>query len=899
MFRVKCFILVLILVPFHLKAQVLKGKITTSSGEAIPYASVYIRELKQGTTSNTKGDYEIRLPAGKYDVIYQSLGYSPVFYTVNISEQTIVKDIVLPLQYYEIPEVRITATGEDPAYGIMRKAIGLAPYYLNYISHYKAEVYLKGDLLIKKIPRLLQKAIKAEARNDQGTSVSTNNLKEGDAFMMESFNEVEFTAPDKYTQKVISVNSTFPDQGDNVSPMDFINASFYQPLIANLLISPLSPQAFSYYRFRYLGASPQGNYTINKIQVIPKIKSQQLLEGTIFIIEGLWCLHSVDLTNDNIAGKVHIQQVYVPVQDDIWMPVSHKFEIDFSMIGIKADVSYGGSVKYLEVKPNLSLRKPESINANREVSPGASQATGDVPVSRNQQKIGKILGKDELSNRDMVELSRLMNKESEKTRPDTIRKNLEVKDNVTRTVEKDAGKKDSAYWAGIRPVPLSETELRSIIKHDSIRRESSILAVKTDSLSKSGQKKDKRFKRTLNHLAFGNTWSDTSGFSVNYSGLLNIASLRFNTVDGFTFGQDFRISKDWKNKTGFTIAPSLRWAFSREKLMLIVNGNYRIDRMKQNQLYFRVGTTSMDLSSGGSINPFLNSVTSLFMRRNYLKLYESDYLTVGYRTEIANGFRIDLAAGKEYRHVLENTTNYSFSKSSRAYSDNLPDNPYLDISSSNPVNFPNDQGHLEFVTNVTFTPRQKYSIYDGRKVSRGSDWPTFSFTWKHGINELSALGYDNKQYDLFLIGASKKYNSGAFTEFGWSFRTGGFADNRYLPFFDFVHFNSQPLLVTIDDYQDAFRLPAYYSLSTPELFAEAHVKYTTPYLLLKYLPGVSKTLMRENLSLSWLGTRYHPGYTELGYSVSEIFLLGEFGVYAGFENLKYKRFGVRIVIRIG
>ena len=81
----------------------------------------------------------------------------------------------------------------------------------------------------------------------------------------------------------------------------------------------------------------------------------------------------------------------------------------------------------------------------------------------------------------------------------------------------------------------------------------------------------------------------------------------------------------------------------------------------------------------------------------------------------------------------------------------------------------------------------------------------------------------------------------------------------------------------LNDYQDAFMLPAYYSLSTPEFFGEAHIKYTTPYLLLKYLPGLSKTLMRENLSLSWLGSVNNRIYTELGYSISELFLSGRSG----------------------
>lgn len=258
-------------------AQILRGRISGLSGDPIPYSTVYIRELKQGTTSNTKGDYELRLPAGKYTVIYQSLGYEPILFDITMADEPIIKDVILPVQYYQIPEVRITASGEDPAYGIMRKAIGLAPYYLNNISYYKADVYLKGNLLINKIPRLIRKSMEREAKKESGSSEGSTTLKEGDVYLMESYNEIEFTAPEKYIQKVISFNSTFPEQGNEISPMEYVSASFYQPVIADMAISPLSPNAFSHYNFKYLGASPQGNYIINKIQVIPKRKSQQLL----------------------------------------------------------------------------------------------------------------------------------------------------------------------------------------------------------------------------------------------------------------------------------------------------------------------------------------------------------------------------------------------------------------------------------------------------------------------------------------------------------------------------------------------------------------------------------------------------------------------------------------------
>jgi hypothetical protein len=878
-------------------AQILKGKITSQSGDPVAYSTVYIQELKQGTTSNTKGDYEIKLAAGTYTVMYQSLGFEPVIYNITLTDKTITKDVMLPVQYYQIPEVRITASGEDPAYGIMRKAIGLAPYYLNNISYYKANVYLKGNLVINKIPRLIKRSMKIEAKNESGSSASSTTMKEGDAYLMESINEIEFTAPDKYVQKVISFNSTFPEEGNEISPMEYISASFYQPVIADMAISPLSPNAFSHYNFKYLGATPQGNYTINKIQVIPKRKSQQLLEGTIYIIDDLWCLQSVDLTNENLVGKIRVQQLYIPVQDGVWMPVSDKFEINIGFIGFKADAGYAVSVKYDDVKPNLSLQKPKLIaDFTSRNTTAVPQPAPDTTRTKTKKQIDKLLEKEELSNRDMVKLSRLMEKESEKSVTDSAKKSLEIKDNTTRTIEKDAAKKDSAYWAEIRPIPLSDLEIKSIRISDSIKVVSSLRESKADTASAKGKKEKSKFLTGVKNIGLGHTWSDTTGFSFNFGGLINLKNLYFNTVDGFVYGFDFRFSKSFRKNRTLTIIPDIKYAFSREQLMWRLNANYRFNPMKQREIFLRTGMTSKDIGNGGGINPFLNTITTLMFEQNYLKLYESDYFLLGYRSEIVNGLNLELTSLFELRKVLENTTDFTVINTSREYSDNIPDNSYLSPG-ADPVYSLRNQDHAAVTAKITYVPYQKYRLEGDKKIPAGSDWPVFSLSWEHGINDFRNNNDLVNHYDMIRADIHQRKEIGAFSEFRWRVRAGGYLDNRELTFFDFFHFNPQPIPVLINDYEDGFMIPAYYSMSTPEAFGEVHFKYTTPYLLLKLLPGLSNTLMRENLSLSYLGSRYHPNYTEIGYSMSEIFFLAEVGVYVGFEDLSYKSVGAKLILR--
>lgn len=874
-----------------LNAQFLKGKITDKNGEPVQYATVFFQEIRQGTTSNPKGNYEIRLQPGNYTVIYQSLGYEPYMTTISISVDTIIKNIVLTEQYYQIPEVKITEKGEDPAYYIMRRAIGLAPFYLNHINHYKAEVYLKGNLYIKKIPKIIRRSLKIEAgRNSKDSPDIKIVIKEGDSFLLESYNEIEFTAPDKYIQRVISVNSSFPAQGDDISPMDYIKASFYQPVIAEVAISPLSPSAFSYYKYKYLGASLQGDRTVNKIEVIPKTKSPQLFAGTIYIIEDLWCIHSVDLSNENMAGKIHIKEVHIPVQDDIWMPVSHYFEMNFGIMGLRADVFYRSSVKYVKVEPNKNLQKPDPLTVS--YTSGAN-IVSDTLMTRTKKKIEEILSKKEMSNRDMIRLADLMNKESASSIRDSVVKKLEIKDNTKYIIEKDAGKKDSAFWAEIRPIPLSDNEIRILSEKNNENR---LRSMKSDSSVSAVHKKKIPFVRDLRYLAFGHTWSDSTGFRFTSGGLINLKSFGFNSVDGFLAGTDFRISKRLKNNWNIALYPDIRYAFSREKVLWRANMNITHGGMKPGRIFIQSGMTSRDISSGGGVSSLLNSATSLLLKKNYLKLYESRYLNFGCEFEISNGFNLEINTGFDDRRVLENNTDFSFFKKSARYSDNVPDNQYLNNEEVY-SNLLYDQKQYSLGASIRLVPRQKYKIQNGNKIPAGSDWPDFLLSYKHLINTDGFFSAKYSHFNLFRLEVTQKLNTGAFREFKWMIRAGGYTDNRGIPFFDFFHFNSQTFPFLVYNYDDALMIPAYYSLSTPEFFTEGHIKYTSPYLLLKFLPGLNRTLVRENLIFSYLRSRYHPNYTEIGYSLSEIFLIGELGFYVGFDDLKYRAAAIKFSIR--
>ncbi|MDO8928390.1 MAG: carboxypeptidase-like regulatory domain-containing protein, partial [Bacteroidota bacterium] len=122
-------------------SQGIRGRITNEQNEAVPFANIYIPQLSTGTTSNIDGNYELKLPEGKWEILFQYLGYQTQTMALTIGKTFQEINIRLITQDYRIPEIKVLASGEDPAYYIMRRAIALAPYYQKQVSKYSCKVY--------------------------------------------------------------------------------------------------------------------------------------------------------------------------------------------------------------------------------------------------------------------------------------------------------------------------------------------------------------------------------------------------------------------------------------------------------------------------------------------------------------------------------------------------------------------------------------------------------------------------------------------------------------------------------------------------------------------------------------------------------------------------------------
>lgn len=877
--KLTIFVLLMLALPFAGLTHNLKGIVTAKDGTPIPYATIFIKEISFGTTTNDEGRFELDLEPGTYTANFRSLGYVPKIETIHIDQTTSEFAVVLEEQIMQLSQINIRKGGEDPAYPIMRKVIGLSYVHLNQISSYAADVYIRGTVKFDKISSLISNQLRKK----------DINIKSGDVLVNETLSQINFFAPDKYEQRIRSINSTFPKVVD-FSVDEFLGASLYQDNI-DLLFTPLGKNAFSHYNFRYEGFDQEGKYTINKIKVIPKRKSKQLFEGYIYIIEDLWCLHRAELNFDTPFGAVGFRLVFDEVRPGVWLPVGHNYTFNGGMLGVKGSARFGASIKYNKIKVNdqvlamIGITPSQSDISPKTVrEPESKKADKIQSVVKKDAKISALLDKEKLTNRDMNKLSKLMAREDKARQPDTL-KSLEIKDEVKIVIEKDANRRDTAYWAVMRPIPLSMDEMNSFKTRDSL------LSVRKEAGDSHSLVSHKHNYGIFNPLLFGfrqplkdSTWN------FKYDGLINSRRISFNAVDGWKIAQETEFTKTYKPGNALTLTPYIAYAFNRKALLATGTINYTYAPLKRGSLEITGGRNTLDYNPPSDmIHPLVNSVASLFFKQNFGRYYEGKFISASNEFDIFNGLVFSTFLKWNHITALQNATNFSFVNKDDFYKENIPSNRELTAESLE------NQTNTVLGLKITYTPRHFYRIKDGVKRMADSKFPSFYLEYKKGVDQLLGSVAD---FDYLGTGMlySKQWSSSS--SIATEIHSGWFPNNERLHFSDFAHAQTQTSPVLLKEYRHSFYLPGYYSLSTSDKFVKAFISVKAPYIALKYLPVLSNTLWREMVWCSYYTSPVKHNYVEVGYTLLEVLLSANVGVFAGFDDGKFNNIGLNMSFRI-
>ncbi|MET4082218.1 hypothetical protein ABIB40_002176 [Pedobacter sp. UYP30] len=380
----------------------LRGQVKDTNGEAVPFASVYVKNTTIGTSANLDGRYVLRLNKGTLTLVYKAVGYKPQENILNL-DGDVSLNVSLTPESYTLANVTIRANAEDPAYAIMRKAIKARKKHLEEVKAYSCNVYIKG---VQKLVGAPKKFMGTDIRK----TFDLDSNRKGIIYLSESESKFNFKRPDQIHEEMISSRISGRDNGFSFNKASDLVINFYNNyLLENTLssrgfISPLADNALFYYYYKYLGETTEDGVVIHKIQVIPRRENDPAFRGVIYIMEDSWRIYDTDLFLTKSAGinfidTLNIKQSFTKVKD-VYMPTTINFQFNGKVLGFKFAGYYVGVSSNYDLHPNFpkNFFSGEILKITELVNKKDSaywRANRPIPLTTDEQK--DYIKKDSIS----------------------------------------------------------------------------------------------------------------------------------------------------------------------------------------------------------------------------------------------------------------------------------------------------------------------------------------------------------------------------------------------------------------------------------------------------------------------------------------------------------------------
>lgn len=462
--------------------------------------------------------------------------------------------------------------------------------------------------------------------------------------------------------------------------------------------------------------------------------------------------------------------------------------------------------------------------------------------------------------------------------------------NEILSFEENANKKDSIYWKTNRPIPLTVEESNDYVKKDSIyvyRNSKTYL----DSTDKTYNKF--RIKDLLTGYNYRNSAKKTT---FTYNGIFDLKSASFNTVQGYNLASGFKWRQTNEEKgTNTLINTDVNYGFSDNRLRISGKYYHRFNKQNYANLSVSGGTKVNQFNSNQPISPLINSISSLFFKNNYMKLYNLEFAQINYGQDIANGMNLNGKLEFQQRKPLVNTTDFVIIKNKDWYDSNNP------LAPNDFVNPGFEKHHL---LKLTLSTRihfgNKYlSRPDGRYNIRNHKYPTLYFGYEKGF------AANDKKYDFEHLNTRLFYDLsiGNKGNLALNIKAGQFFNATNIAFIDFKHFNgNQTHIGGTDRYLNGFNLLPYYSYSTNKSYLETHIEHNDKGFIMNKIPLLNKlnaTLMLGFHSLSIPNKKPYSelsiGLDNLGFGKFKLFRLDYVRSYQNNQLVDGVVLGIKIL----
>jgi Family of unknown function (DUF5686)/CarboxypepD_reg-like domain len=864
----------------------IKGRITDAAGQPMPFCNVYIKTTGQNTTANENGNYQtVGLAPGTYEVIYQYVGYEPRTERVVIQGQAITLNITLTESTYNLGEVTVRASDEDPAYGIMRAAIARRKYYRDEISAFRCRTYIKGLARLTDVPGKLL----------GGLIDMTPDIKPGIIYLSESVSELTFRQPGRVQERMISSRVSGRTKGMSFNRAAGLNFDFYDNLVKSGfsergIVSPLANGAMTFYRFTLVGAtSGPGGKLINKIEVRPRHRRDPAFHGFIYIQDDTWRLTSVDLRLDQDAGieyvdEIRVEQVMGAVGEGsrVWRPLSQKINIQFEAFKFK------GNANFTTVYSQYDVRPAYPAAAEPRDEPVSSQLPAEVASTAAAKR------QEKHEQRKKVKPP----KRADAPRDSLFVGEIPLKAGEVMRVEQDANERDSAYWASIRPIPLTTEENRDYVEKDSIESIKNARPYQ-DSLDRA------RNKPSLGDLLLGGYEYQRTFLKRTLSVPPVFRMLQYNTVEGTVINAPIQYQQRYEDRRFWQVLTTLRYGVVEKRFRPSVDLLYRYNPLHDSRFGLEGGRQIRDINNTEPIAPLVNSVYTLLLNHNYLKLYERDYAAIRWQSEVVNGLIVGGAAGYAIRRELFNTTDRVWRDQSERFL--TPNNPFATLTPGAQPNSLLRDTYLgldgqrlflrssisSFSTFVRWQPGQEFITRPNRKVNMGGPWPALTFRTRGGVGKNDALGGSptqdlvaprtNTRFLQISLALDHTIDAGLVGELTLNGEAGYFPVKENVTFVDYRHFRGNQTVLA-SSFDTGFQLLPYYEYSTTGAWVEGHAAHHFNGFFLNKIPALRQLKWQEVATVNYLYTPTLGNYFEAGIGIEHILKLIRIDAYAAYRG---------------
>ena len=786
----KITLIVLLLHSFFSFSQI-KGKVTDSDKNPISFVSIYLDKTITGTTSNDAGNYELNIKTpGDYTIVFQFLGYKTIKKIVSITDFPFQLNVVMVDEKVVLDEISIN-TGENPANKIIRKAIDNKSNNTDKFKEYTSSFYSRGLFKVKNAPE----KILGQSLGDLGGGL--DSTRTGIIYLSETISEITFQKkPAEFKEKIIASKVSGSDNGISFNRAEEANFDFYSNavLIAeNNLVSPISDNAFRYYRYELEGSFYEKNgRLINKIKVNPKRSKDRVFSGFIYIVEEDWAIYGVDLKASGEQIGIPIIEVLKFKQDynysesnKAWIKISQIIDFKFGLFGFNVDGRFSGAYSDYNFSPKF---KKETFS------------------------------------------------------------------NEVLSFAKGATEKDSLFWENLRPVALTSEEKKDYLLKDSIK-ETRKSKKYLDSLDK--ENNPIKITSLFTGYTYRNSFKDWS-ISINSP----LTTISYNTVQGRNTTTTINYFKSL-NKTGKWIqaGANLNYSMSEKKIRPVFYFTKKWNSIQRPRIFISVGQKINQFNERNPISKFYNTIYSLFLKENYLKIYEKSFSKISYSQEILNGLYISGSLEYASRKPLFNTSNFVVFGRDIPFQSNNPIDPTNFTAPFNTHNI----ASLNIGTSIVFD--QKYVSYPNRKINfENSRYPSLSIRYRKNFGS-NVSEYNS---DVLISNIRQNISIGNLGEFNYNIRSGIFFEKKDIAFMDYLHANGNQLKLAPSNRNSSFGLLNYYKFSTNDKYAEVHLEHNFKGRLLRNIPLLNTLNFHVVANAKGLFTGGRKPYSEFSLGLDNI-----------------------------